>query len=276
MSPKFPLWTFAPEQKKPFFDDLYERMSAHFGHVGAAWLTHLTEIATQDRIKTRYKAEMNAFGKTWKLEGMDNLICLLYAIMPEVETVLRLPDGAIRARLKEYIELILQHQQEQVNYQLRDTIERFKDSLEEFTAQFPRAFEGLTQRDEMLAPIYGAYHEESKRLGPDTSVTRFEIWLTTNGMEQFCQQYGFNRNDLMAELAEMRILETSQESYKTEAGAAKTRTSYTRVKFFAGRTWRAYHVTYERDNEVAQNPKADAKAKAKQACLIPKPYETPD
>ena len=273
MSPKFPLWAFAPDQKKPFFDDLYERMSAHYGHIGAEWLTHLSDTATQDRVKARYKAEMDAFGKTWKLEGMDNLICLLYAIMPEVETLLNLPAGTIKTRLQPYISHVLQHQQDQVNYQLRDTIERFKDSLEEFTSQFPRAFEGLTQKNEMLAPIYGAYAEETKRLGPDTFVTKFEIWLTTNGMEQFCQQYGFNKNDLLAELAEMRILETSQEAYKTDAGAFKMRTSYTRVKKFAGRTWRAYHIMYDRDAEVGNHPTAAA---PKQPELIKKPRTMPD
>jgi hypothetical protein len=274
ISGRFPLWAFEPDQKKPFFDTLYQNMSNHYGYVGAAWLTHLSDIATQDRIKTRYKAEMDAFGKTWKLEGMDNLICLLYGIMPEVESVMRLPVGAIRSRLKEYISFVLQHQQDQVNYQLRDTIERFKDCLEEFTAQYPRAFEGLTQKEEMLSPIYGAYQETTKKIATDVFETTFEIWLTSNGMEQLCQQYGFNKNDLLAELAEMKIAETKAESYKTESGAVKTRTSYTVVKYFAGRSWRAHHLTFSRTNDAGVNPKADAKAK--QGELIKKPRDMPD
>ena len=274
MSPKFPLWTFTEENKKPFFNDLYEKMSANFGYVGAAWLTHLTALDTQDRIKARYKAEMDNFGKQWKLEGMDNVVCLLYAIMPEVETVLQLRAGAIRERLKEYINFILQHQQDQVNYQLRDTIERFKDCLEEFTAQYPKAFEGLTQKEEMLAPIYGAYQEVTAKIAPDTYETKFDIWLTSNGLEQLCQQYGFNKNALLAELAELNIVETRAEAYKTDAGATKTRTAYSVVKYFAGRSWRTHHITYSRPNEAGVNPQADAKPK--QAELIKKPRETPD
>lgn len=274
MSPTFPLWTFTEETKKPFFNDLYEQMSTNFGYVGAAWLTHLSDLTTQDRIKTRYKAEMDNFGKTWKLEGMDNVICLLYAIMPEVETLLSLPAGSIRHRLNDYIEFVLQHQQDQVNYQLRDTIERFKDCLEEFTAQYPKAFEGLTQKEEMLAPIYGAYQEHTKKIAPDTYETQFDIWLTTNGLEQLCQQYGFNKNALLAELADVGIIETKQEAYKTDTGAVKTRTAYTGVKRFAGRTWRTHHITYARPNDAGVNPEADAQPK--QAELIKKPREMPD
>ena len=270
ITPNFPLWTFESAQKKTFFDEHYERMSANYGHVGAAWITHLSDLTTQERIKTRYKSEMETFGKSWKLEGMDNLICLLYAIMPEVETVLTLPSGSIKGKLAPYIAFVLQHQQEQVNYQLRDTIERFKDALEEFTAQYPRAFEGLSPKDDMIAPIFGRYEEKTTRIAVDDYRTNFDIHLTSNGMEQFCQQYGFNKNDLLAELAEMKILETAQETYKTEAGAMKTRTSYTRVKFFAGRSWRAHHLQYERKNDVGQNPTGE------QQELIKKPKCMPD
>lgn len=247
--PNFPLWTFPADQKKPFFDTLYDTISKHYGHVGTAWLTHLSDVATQDRIKLRYKTEMAQFGKVWKLEGMDNLICLCYAIMPEVETILNVPMGTIKKHLQPYIEYILQHQQEQVNYQLRDTIERFKDCLEEFTAQFPRAFEGLCQRDDIVAPIYGKYIEHTTTLAKGASITQIDAWLTANGMEQFCQLYGFNRNDLLAELAEMYILETSQDTYLTEAGTSKMRISYTRPKFFAGKTWRAYHINYDQEHQ---------------------------
>ena len=271
ISPRFPLWDFEPDKKKPFFDALYERISAHYGHVGAAWLTHLSDTATQDRIKSRYKAEMDVFGKTWKLEGMDNLICLLYAIMPEIETLLNLPAGTIRTRLQPYIAHILQHQQDQVNYQLRDTIERFKDCLEEFTAQYPRAFEGLTQKEEMIAPIFGAYHEDTKKTAPDTFETFFDLWLTSNGLETFCQHYGFNKNDLLAELAEANIIETKQETYKNESGTVKTRISYNLVKYFAGRSWRAHHLTYSRKNDAGSNPANDAK----QIDLIKKPRQHP-
>lgn len=271
ISPRFPFWTFAPDQKKPFFDEIYQKMSTHYGHVGAAWLTHLSDLATQDRIKARYKAEMETFGKTWKLEGMDNLICLLHAIMPEVETVLRLPAGTIRQKLTGYLDFILQHQQEQVNYQLRDTIERFKDALEEFTAQYPRAFEGLTQKEEMIAPIYGAYQENTKRLATDVYETTFDIWLTSNGMEQLCQQYGFNKNDLLGELADMRILETKTETIRTSAGAVKTRAVYLGVKYFAGRSWRTHHLTYTRQNDAGQHPKAEAAPTQRE--LIKKPRD---
>ena len=271
ISPRFPLWNFEPDQKKPFFDTLYQKMSAHYGHVGAAWLTHLSDLATQDRIKARYKTEMETFGKTWKLEGMDNLICLLHAIMPEVETVLRLPAGTIREKLTGYIEFILRHQQGQVDYQLRDTIERFKDALEEFTAQYPRAFEGLTQKEELIAPVYGAYMENTKKLAADTYETTFDIWLTANGMEQLCQQYGFNKNDLLGELADMRILETKTETIRTNSGAIKTRAGYLGVKYFAGRSWRTHHLTYTRQNDAGQHPKAEAKPT--QAELIKKPRD---
>ena len=121
----------------------------------------------------------------------------------------------------------------------------------------------------MLAPIYGAYQENTKKLAADVYETTFDIWLTANGMEQLCQQYGFNKNDVLGELAEMRMLETKTETIRTTSGAVKTRSNYLGVKYFAGRSWRTHHLTYTRQNDAGQHPKAEAK----QPELIKKPRD---
>lgn len=231
-NPDFPLWNV--EQEKPFFDELYENMRQHYGHVGAAWLRHISDPHVQHRIKRAYTEMLDRFGQVWTLKGTENLWCLLDAIQPEVETLLNLERGTIAKNLKGFIQQILEHNQQQIDDQLQNTVGNFFDCLDNFMSENIGSFEGLADQERMIPNrIYGKY-ERTEANGTD-------IWITVPAMEKLCNEYGLNKTGLLEQLKLRKKVECAEEQDKRAKSTVKVKTVWTVQKWIHSRNWKTYH-----------------------------------
>lgn len=229
------LWKFKDDQEKSFFDGIYQELSGNFGFTGAAWLRHIADPDVQQAIKARYAALLKEFGKHWTLKGTENLVCLINAIMPEVETLLDLPSGTIERNLTPFIEEVLQYNQQQVEYQIQNTVERFLDCLDDFMSDNTKAFDGLCPREELMSKIYGKFEPDA-----DPKSDKKDIWLRTTAMDMICNEYGLNKNALLHQLQQEGLLETSDVTEERK-DAAKTKTVWTVQKWILNKNWKCYH-----------------------------------
>lgn len=232
---KHTLWKFKDEQEKSFFDGIYQALSNNFGYTGAAWLRHIADPAAQHAIKERYAALLKEFGKQWTLKGTENLICLIKAIMPDVENLLDLPSGTIERNLNPFIEEVLQYNQQQIEYQIQNTVERFLDCLDDFMSDNTKAFDGLCPREELMSKIYGKFEPDA-----DPKSDKKDVWLRTTAMDLICNEYALNKNALLHQLQQEGILETSEVTEERK-DAAKIKTVWTVNKWIINKAWKCYH-----------------------------------
>jgi len=232
------LWSYDRSREKAFFDDIHDKIGDHFGHFGAKWLRHISDEFTFHQIQRRYKEELDAFGQKWALKGMDNLVCLTYAVIPDIETLLGMQSGAIRQRVQPFLDLVLAYNQRQIAYQIQNNVGRFFDCVDNFLSQFPRAFDGLCQKEELTAPYYGKYE------GPNLNAGRIQtdIWLRPSAMDLICNEYGLNKNGILDQLATENKIELADEKFTGPDGLVQTRKSDLAQKWFLGKNWKVYHL----------------------------------
>ena len=187
------LWNYPDSNEKEFFNDLYERLYASYGHLGPEWIYHISNRDNQADIKQRYTDEIKQFGEDWNLKGTENLICLLKAITPDIERLLDLPDGSIMANLDGYLTDILQHQQAQINHQVRDQVDRFIESLEDFISLNPTAFDGVCPENLAMTRVYGRVIHGDKKT---------HVYLRPQALTMVCNDYGFNKDGILTRLHE--------------------------------------------------------------------------
>lgn len=239
-----PLWNYRPALEKQFFAGIYDSINSHFGHVGAAWLRQLSDPHTLHQITRRYKTHLKDFGTRWNLKGTDNLICLIYAILPDLEQLLDLPDGLILDHLGDFLEHVIKHNQTQIEYYVKDSLQRFLDALEAFMSENLRSFEGLGPREEFISNNYGKY------IGPvdlegtplDDPDAPFDIWLRPEALEKICNAFGFNKQGVLDQLYRERMLDYTDRTIARPDGSQTIRPEFLIQKFYRGKNWKCYHL----------------------------------
>jgi hypothetical protein len=248
-----PLWKFQRQQEKEFFSGIYDSINSHFGHIGARWLRHISDPHVQHSITRQYKTELQEFGKKHNLKGTDNLVCLLYAVFPELESVLRLPQGLIMDKLGDFLNVCIKHNETQVEYYIKDGLERFMDALESFMSENLRAFEGLCPRDEQLINNFGKYDgpvdiNGNPKEDPDAP---YDVYLRPESLEKICNAHGFNKQGVIEHLLGADILQQTERSFKAPDGKMVKRPDYLMQKYYRGRNWKCYHLKVNYQPEEA-------------------------
>ena len=250
-----PLWHFRRDNEKEFFAGVYSSINNHFGHLGARWLRHISDPHTQHELARRYKETLSDFGKQHNLKGTDNLICLLYAIFPEIEALLGLPQGLILDQLGDFIHIVIKHNETQVEYYIKDGLERFLDALEGFMSENLRSIEGLCPREEQMINNFGKYEGPVDVAGnpKDDPDAPYDVWLRPESLEKICNAHGFNKQGVIDQLTGAKILQTSERTIKKPDGTTAKRPDYLTQKYYRGRNWKTYHLKINYD-EAAASP----------------------
>jgi len=247
-NPDFPLWHYEKDKEKTFFDDLYHNMKNHYGHFGAEWIRHISQREVQERIIQKYKFVLEQFGKIYSLKGTENLWCLVEAITPEVELLLGLEQNTIANNLKEFIAHILDHNQQQIDNQIHNTVENFMECLDHFMNENLSSFVGLSgERDDpddipdtkkvLPTRILGKY-ESSESNGT-------EVWLTIPAMDELCNKFGLNKNGVLEQLKAQGKVEWSEEKDERDPRKVKVRIYWYVTKWIYSKTCRCYHLYLE-------------------------------
>lgn len=256
-NPDFPLWNYGEKDKeKPFFDNLFTGIQTNFGHFGARWIKHISDPAVLERITKKYKYVLEQFSKVYSLKGTENLWCLVEAITPEVETLLGLEPLTISKNLKEFISHILDHNQQQIDDQIHNTVENFMECLDHFMNENLTAFIGLSgERDDPTdAPdrkvlptrILGKYEQS------DSNGT--EVWLTIPAMEELCNKFGLNKNGVLEQLKAQGRIEWKDETDKRDPKKVKVRPVYYFDKWIYSKNCKTYHIYLVPPEVTPQNP----------------------
>lgn len=183
------------ESKTQFFARIHNHIRQHFGHVGTDWLIHLSDKDVQERLAFAYdEALKNLISQGFgNLKGTEKLIALLWAVMAELEIFLQVKDNAILKNLKTYLTAITERQQRQIDEQITDEAERFREALENFIAMHVTGFAGICDEKATMQQIFGEV---------DYSDRLTHVYLRAWAFKVFCNEFGFERDTLLPKLEE--------------------------------------------------------------------------
>ncbi len=178
-----------------FFARIHNQIRQHHGFVGLDWLQHIADKDVQDRLAFAYDTALKVMveGGQGNLKGTEKLIALLWAVMKELEIFLQLPDTPILDNLSKYLNAITERQQRQIDAQITDEAERFKESLETFIAMHVTCFDNICPERAVMAQVFG-------KVEYTDSLTH--VYLMAGVFRAFCNEYGFERDTLLPKLAE--------------------------------------------------------------------------
>jgi len=181
------------ESKTQFFARIHNHIRQHFGHIGTDWLLHLSDKEVQERLAFAYDEAVQqliaqGFGN---LKGTEKLIALFWAVMAELEFFLQVKDCAILKNLKPYLKAITERQQRQIDEQITDEAERFREALENFIAMHVTGFDGICDDKTVMPQIYGQVEYTD-------SLTH--IYVRAWAFKVFCNEFGFERDTLLPKL----------------------------------------------------------------------------
>lgn len=189
------LWRIDPakESKTAFFARLHNHIRQHYGHVGTDWLIHLADKDVQERLAFAYDAALKNLvtGGFGNLKGTEKLIALLWAVMAELEIFLQVKDNLICKNLQPYLTSITERQQRQIDEQITDEAERFRDALENFIAMHVTGFAGVCDADATMQQIFGEV---------EYSDTLTHVYVRAWAFKVFCNEFGFERDTLLPKL----------------------------------------------------------------------------
>lgn len=190
------LWRYEDSDSAAFFSRIYTQIGEHYGHAGKEWLEYLSDPAKQDDIKRRYERILSEKTEGRDLKGTENLIALIEAILPDVETVLLLRPGVIERNISGLFADVLDQQNRQIARQIQNINEKFVDALNAFIALNVTAFDGVCPAELAMTKIYGAVK--------DADDAR-HVFLRPMGLATLCNDYGFDRNGLLSRLKDAGI-----------------------------------------------------------------------
>ena len=197
------LWKYDDADSAGFFARIYKHIGEHYGHAGKEWLEYLSDPAKQDDIKRRYEMILETQTGDRDLKGTENLIALLEAIQPDVETVLCLRPGTIARTVKPLFDAVLDQQQKQIARQIQDISQKFEDALNNFIAQNLTAFDGVCPVELAMTKVFGAVKDITNENGENIR----HVFLRPDGLVKLCNDYGFDRNGLLIRLRDTGIFE---------------------------------------------------------------------
>lgn len=260
-NPDFPLWTYEEGEEKTFFNNLYQNMKNHFGHFGAEWIRHISDPHVQHRIKQKYTATLEQFGKLYSLKGTENLWCLVEAITPEVETLLGLEQNSIAKNLAPFISHILDHNQQQIDDQIHNTVENFLECLDHYMNENLTSFIGLSGERDDPGDI-----PDSKKILPSRLLGKYEssdangteVWLTIPAMDELCNKFGLNKNGVLEQLKAQGRIEWKDETDERDPKKKKVRTVWYVPKWIYSKTCRTYHIYIEKPAPSQEDTQDDS------------------
>jgi hypothetical protein len=190
------LWNIEIEADKSetqFFARLHATSRQHYGHLGIDWLTHLADKDVVARLLFEYDTALNMMleGGLGNLKGTEKLIALLWAVMKELEFFLNLSGTPILNNLRQYLTAITERQQRQIDEQIADEAERFKENLETFIAMHITCFDNICPERAVMAQVFG-------KVEYSDSLTH--VYLMAGIFKAFCNEYGFERDTLLPKL----------------------------------------------------------------------------
>lgn len=208
------LWRYQDAESAGFFAEMYKNIGEHYGHAGKEWLEYLSPPEKQDDIKRRYEQILQTRTGDRDLKGTENLIALLEAIMPDVETVLNLQQGTIRATAQPLLDMVIEQQQKQINRQIQDISQKFEEALNSFIAANVTAFDGVCPPELAMTRVFGAVKDIINDYGDEIR----HVFLRPAGLLQLCNEYGFDRSGLLIRLRDTGIFEPVPRSRVDERG----------------------------------------------------------
>jgi len=189
------LWTIdqAKESKTQFFARIHNHIRQHYGHVGTDWLIHITDKDVQERLAFAYdEALKNLIDDGFdNLKGTEKLIALLWAVMAELEIFLQVKENKILKNLHPYLKAITERQQRQIDEQITDEAERFRESLENFIAMHVTGFSGICDEKATMQQIFGEV---------EYTDTLTHVYIRAWAFKVFCNEFGFERDTLLPKL----------------------------------------------------------------------------
>lgn len=199
---KTDLWNLNPETDAThtqLLSRIHHSIRKHYGWVGLDWLLHLADPEVRDRLAFEYDTALHLLIEDGygNLEGTEKLIALLFAVMKELEFFLQLDALAILTNLTPFVKAILKRQQRQIDEQITDETEKFKDRIQHFLATHLTCFEGLCPERAVMAQVFGKVWYTD---------TQTHIKLFAGTFRDFCCEYGFERDILLPELEKRGII----------------------------------------------------------------------
>lgn len=224
------LWSIDPqkESKTQFFARIHNHIRQHYGHVGTDWLLHLSDTDVQERLAFAYDEALKnlvteGFGN---LKGTEKLIALFWAVMAELEIFLQVKDNKILKNLQPYLKAITERQQRQIDEQITDEAERFREALENFIAMHVTGFDGICDDKATMQQIFG-------RVEYSDSLTH--IFVRAWAFKAFCNEFGFERDTLLPKLEHKDLCRRHSEQLYFNKSIRNTKGS-------------TYHFTLPSDN----------------------------
>ena len=208
------LWNYDDTDSAGFFAKIYKNIGEHFGHAGKEWLDYLSDPAKQDDIKRRYEAILEDESGDRDLKGTENLIALVSAILPDVETVLQLRPGAILDTIEPLFKKVIEQQKKQIARQIQDISQKFEDALNSFIAGNVSAFDGVCPPEIAMTKVFGAVKDITTDDGDDVR----HVFLRPEGLTKLCNDYGFDRSGLLTRLKDTGIFQPFLRNKVNERG----------------------------------------------------------
>ena len=234
------LWHYNDAESAAFFGRIYKNIGENYGYAGKEWLDYLSSPEKQDDIKRRYEDLLEQESGDRDLKGTENLIALLAAILPDVETVLSLAPGTITRNIEELFKQVIDAQKKQIARQIQDISVKFEDALNTFIAMNPTAFDGICSPEISMQKIYGAVQ--------DSGDAR-HVFLRPHGLNTLCNDYGFDRSGLLSRLKDADIFrpylktktkETGEKMLDKDGAPILEEVDYKQMKIRGSTGW-AYH-----------------------------------
>ena len=245
------LWKYDDSESSSFFARIYKSLSEHYGHAGKEWLEYLSSPEIQDDIKRRYENLLDDDGKN-DLKGTENLIALLAAILPDVETVLQLPAETIAGNIGALFNQVIDAQKKQIARQIQDISQKFEDALNSFIAMNPTAFDGICLPEINMQKSYGAVQ--------DSGDAR-HVFLRPHGLNTLCNEYGFDRSGLLTRLKDTGIFrpylknktkENGEKMLDRDGSPILDEVDYKQMKIRGSTGWAYHFVISNTDFEWSQ------------------------
>ncbi len=234
------LWKYHDDESASFFSQIYKQIGEHYGHAGKEWLDYLSSPEKQDDIKRRYETLLEQESGDRDLKGTENLIALLAAIIPDVETVLHLPQGKILNNIELLFKAVIDAQKKQIARQIQDISVKFEDALNTFIGMNPTAFDGICSPEISMQKIFGAVQ--------DSGDAR-HVFLRPHGLNTLCNDYGFDRSGLLSRLRDADIFrpylknkmkENGEKMVDSDGAPILEEVDYKQMKIRGSTGW-AYH-----------------------------------
>lgn len=208
------LWKYDDAESAGFFSQIYKQLGEHYGHAGKEWLEYLSSPEKQDDIKRRYETLLEQESGDRDLKGTENLIALLAAIIPDVETVLHLPQGKILNNIEMLFKSVIDAQKKQIARQIQDISQKFEDALNSMIAGNVTSFDGVCPPELAMSKILGAVKDITNDDGEDVR----HVFLRPEGLAKLCNDYGFDRGGLLTRLKDTGIFQPFERNKVNERG----------------------------------------------------------